>query len=114
MAKSTGAKRQKKDSNNSPPPAATQQAAAQPAGAPSAPPPDNAAQAAQGKGVIVLPPMLEPFTGSYCPRHVDIRLDGPQADALRRLAFSLQADGVPINRGTDAIRWLLNQIPRGA
>lgn len=65
--------------------------------------------------VIEIPELLDLPMG-YLPRVVKVHLDRPQRETLKRLTETLQyhettlADGKPIVRPVDAIRWLLEQI----
>lgn len=56
----------------------------------------------------------------YRPDHVDVHLDAIQRDGLRALFDALHAppphrlkSGRYVNRFTDAVRWILEQIGRG-
>lgn len=67
---------------------------------------------------FALPVSQAPVTG-YCSRHIDIRLSGPQAEALRRLQDGLDGTGKRLANGkrvvnnADAIRYVLEQLTAG-
>ena len=73
---------------------------------------------ADGHVMAVLTAPLAPVSDAYRQRHVDVHLTADQALALRRLFDGLRntgimlANGYFINRPTDAVRWLLEQLGR--
>lgn len=59
--------------------------------------------------MIQLPPLISPPGKYYCPRHIELRLSAIQVQTLQQLMYSLQCDGVDIQRAPDVFRWLLDQ-----
>ena len=67
---------------------------------------------------IVLPGLRPLKQGVHIMRHLELQLDVPQRENLRRLYDALQegavkmANGRVVNTPTDAARWLLEQVGR--
>lgn len=72
------------------------------------------AEASRG-GRLLNVPLLEPV-GFKSGRHVDMQLNGEQAQALARLRAGLEENGCRLKSGRlvasriDAVRWLLEQL----
>jgi len=67
---------------------------------------------------ITVPQLDVDLSDCYVSRHVDVRVSRRQAEVLRRLALALDAKNMLLANGrravtaADAVRWLLEEVPR--
>lgn len=79
-------------------------------------PPPVEMQLTPPMAILPCPLTLPPLRDGYQRRHIELHLDGRQAEALTRLMRGLDDNGARLDRGrrvvshVDAIRWLLEWV----